>query len=147
MFKHLLVAIDGSQHALNAAERAVELARRFDATLTLIHVARRFHIPESVKAYLRDEHLHGEPLYDIDAATRKVIDDVRREAEDAGLQSIQTVFKEGRPARTIADYAASHQVDAIVLGSRGLADPEAFLLGSVSHKVANLATCTVIIVR
>lgn len=147
MFKHLLVAIDGSHHSLKAAEKAIAMALQFGSRLTLIHVARRFHLPDSLKAYLRDEHIEGEPLYDIDAATRKVIDDVRREALDAGLHAIDVVFKEGRPARSIADYAGAHHVDAIVVGSRGLAEPETFLLGSVSHKVANLAGCTVIIVR
>ena len=147
MFANLLVPIDGSHMSLKAAEAALSIAREQGSRVTLIHVARRFSVPDAVRAYLRDEHLEGEPLYDIDAATRKVIEDIHREAREAGLKKIETVFREGRPARTIVEYADHHRVGAIVMGARGLGDPEGDLLGSVSHKIANLAHCTVIVVR
>jgi nucleotide-binding universal stress UspA family protein len=147
MLTNLLVPIDGSHMSLKAAEVALEIARQHDSRVTLIHVARRFNVPDAVRAYLRDEHLEGEPLYDIDAATRRVIEDIHREAGDAGLEKIETVFREGRPARSIVDYADHHRIGAIVMGARGLGDPEGDLLGSVSHKVASLAHCTVIMVR
>ena len=44
-------------------------------------------------------------------------------------------------------YAKSARIDTIVMGSRGLSELESALLGSVSHKVASLADCTVMIVK
>jgi nucleotide-binding universal stress UspA family protein len=37
--------------------------------------------------------------------------------------------------------------DLIIMGSRGLSDFEALLLGSVAHKVVHYAHCPVLIVR
>ena len=147
MFKRLLVPIDGSRLALKAAELAIGLAKQFDAELTLLHVTRKFVMPDALKEYLKTEHLTGEPVYDIDDATRKVIENVRDQSMKEGIKRVTTEFKEGKPSRTIVEYARHHGIDAVVMGSRGLTDIEGALLGSVSHKVASLAPCTVIIVK
>ena len=60
---------------------------------------------------------------------------------------MRTIFREGKPARSIVEYARGASIDAIVMGSRGLSEFESALLGSVSHKVASLAGCTVMIVK
>lgn len=147
MFKHILVPIDGSGHALKAAEMAIELARLYGARLTLLHVTRKLEIPERLREYLKDEHLTGEPIYALDGATEKVIGEVKQDAERKGVHGVRTVFKEGKPARSIVEFADREHVDAIVMGSRGLTDIEGALLGSVSHKVSSLASCTVIVVK
>ena len=47
----------------------------------------------------------------------------------------------GDPAGVLVDYAKAHAIDLIVMGRRGLGDLGGLLLGSVSHKVAQLASC------
>jgi nucleotide-binding universal stress UspA family protein len=54
---------------------------------------------------------------------------------------------DGKPAEQILELAGSEGVDMIVMGSRGLSDAKAFFLGSVSHQVANHATCTCVTVK
>jgi nucleotide-binding universal stress UspA family protein len=147
MFKRILVPIDGSTHAMKAAEMAIELARTFKADLTLLHVARKFDLPDQLKDYIKAEHLTAHDMLAIDEATKRVIADIRVSAESRGIKKIKTIFREGKPARSIVDYARKAQVDAIVMGSRGLSEFESALLGSVSHKVATLADCTVMIVK
>ena len=147
MFERLLVPIDGSRLALKASELAIGFAKQFDAELTLLHVARKFVVPDALKEFMTTEHLQGEPIYDIDDATKRVIEKVRDRSVKEGIRRVTTEFKEGRPSRSIVEYAKYHKMDAIVMGSRGLTDIEGALLGSVSHKVASLAPCTVIIVK
>lgn len=53
----------------------------------------------------------------------------------------------GPIAKKIIDKAEYLGADTIVVGSRGLSDLGGSLLGSVSHKVAHLASCTCIVVR
>ena len=147
MFKRILAPIDGSEHSTRAAEAAIELARTFKAELILLHVARQYDLPDQLKDYIKAEHLTAHDMLAIDEATKRVIADVKVDAEKMGLKKIKTVFREGKPARSIVDYAKKAQVDAIVMGSRGLSELESVLLGSVSHKVATLAECTVMIVK
>jgi nucleotide-binding universal stress UspA family protein len=147
MFAHILVGIDGSALALKAAEMAIDLALKFQSRLTLLHVTRQIAMPDHLRSYMTDEELTGEPVYAIDTATRRVVATIEEKARQHGLKSVKSVTRDGRPARTIVGYAARHEVDVIVLGSRGLTELEGMLLGSVSHKVASLAECTVILAR
>jgi nucleotide-binding universal stress UspA family protein len=147
MFKRILVPIDGSEHSTKAAEKAIELARTFKSELTLLHVARKYDLPDQLKDYIKAEHLTAHDMLAIDEATKRVIADVKADAEAQGIKKIKTVFREGKPARSIVDYASKAQSDAIIMGSRGLSELESALLGSVSHKVATLASCTVMIVK
>src|SRR5206468_3845195 len=123
------------------------LARTYDADLTLFHATRKLDLPDQLKDYIKAEHLTRQDLLAIDEATKRVIEDIRITAEARGIKRIKTIFREGRPARTIVAYAKTARIDAIIMGSRGLSELESALLGSVSHKVASLADCTVMIVK
>jgi nucleotide-binding universal stress UspA family protein len=147
MFKRILVAIDGSAHSMKAAETAIELARTYDTDLTFLHVTTKLNLPDQLRDYLRGEQLAGQDLLAIDDATRRVVADISARAETEGVRKVKTIFREGKPARSIVAYAKSARIDTIVMGSRGLSELESALLGSVSHKVASLADCTVMIVK
>jgi len=147
MFKRILVAIDGSAHSMKAAETAIELARTYDTDLTFLHVTTKLNLPDQLRDYLKGEQLAGQDLLAIDDATRRIVADISARAEAGGVRNVKTIFREGKPARTIVAYAKSARIDTIVMGSRGLSELESALLGSVSHKVASLADCTVMIVK
>ena len=147
MFKRILVAIDGSAHSMKAAETGIQLARTYDTDLTFLHVTTKLNLPDQLRDYLKGEQLAGQDLLAIDDATRRVVADISAKAEAEGVRKVKTIFREGKPARTIVAYAKSARIDTIVMGSRGLSELESALLGSVSHKVASLADCTVMIVK
>ena len=147
MFKRILVPLDGSTHSVRAAEVAIELCRSYGAELTLLHVTPKLDLPEQIKDYMKAEHLTRQDLLAIDEAVKRVIADVRSNAEARGIKKVKIIFREGKPARSIVAYVESARIDAVVMGSRGLSEFESMLLGSVSHKVATLAGCTVMIVK
>jgi nucleotide-binding universal stress UspA family protein len=68
-------------------------------------------------------------------------------AAKAGVKKVTPLVAEGDPADVILNLAASHKVDMIVLGSRGLSDFKGLLVGSVSHKVGAQADCSCITVK
>ena len=147
MFKKILCAVDGSDHAVKAADLAAKMAAASKAKLTYITVTKELKMTEEVKRYIEVEHLSGTPQYVLDEYTEKVIQKAKDEARAEGVTDVSAEIKVGNPARVIVDFAKRGAYDVLVIGNRGLGDVEGFLLGSVSHKVANLAPCTVITVK
>ncbi|MEC4890206.1 MAG: universal stress protein [Nitrospira sp.] len=51
----------------------------------------------------------------------------------------------GSPADRIVDYAATHQIDLVLVGARGLGPIKERLMGSVSHRVLTFSPCATLI--
>jgi nucleotide-binding universal stress UspA family protein len=68
-------------------------------------------------------------------------------ARKKGVQHVEATVMEGDRAERIIAYAKDHDVDMIVVGSRGLGSFKGLLLGSVSNKVSHRADRTCVIVR
>jgi nucleotide-binding universal stress UspA family protein len=140
MFERILLAVDGSEHALHAAKTAGDLARAVHAKELRIVVAY-----EPVPVYL------GEPnLQNTINARLNESQTTLQEAESAvGNVSAKTPTDmiEGHIADAIIEAAKTHESDLIVMGSRGLGRLAGALLGSNSQKVVSEAPCPVLIVR
>jgi nucleotide-binding universal stress UspA family protein len=140
MFTKILLAVDGSDHALHAAKMAGDLARNMKSESLRIVVAFS-HIP----SYL------GEPnMQDAIDSRLKESDQILQTALDAAGKipgEIQTEVIEGAPAETIINVAVTRNSNVIVMGSRGMGALEGLLLGSTSQKVVSDAPCPVLIVR
>jgi len=147
MYKKVLVGLDGSTHAVEAAQTAVEVASKFGAELHLLTVTRPYKVSPRLRQFLEAENLLGEPKYVMDEMTNSIITEAKDIASKAGLQGVKTVVREGKPARTLLEYSKDNAIDLIVVGSRGVGELDAALLGSVSQKVSLLSACTVMIVR
>lgn len=149
MFKSVVVAVDGSKHAMKAAAAAMDIAKEQGCPLHVLTVRRDFSaaVDDELKRYMEVEHLTTVPDDMIDDESRKLMGFVREQAGKKGLDKIETAIRTGQPARRIAEFAKEVGADLIVLGSRGLGDVGGFLLGSVSHKITSLAECSCLIVR
>lgn len=147
MYKRILVGLDGSAQSLKATEKAVDLANRYGAELHLLTVTRPYKVSPRLRQYLEAENLLGEPKYVMDDMTNAIVSEAKDIATRAGVKSITTRVREGKPSRSIVEYANNIKADLIVLGSRGIGEVESALLGSVSQKVVLLANCTVMVVR
>jgi len=144
MFSKILVAVDGSPFAKRALKYAVEIAKRYGAKLILLHVVlRRFYAVTPSEAGVLATTVF---VKEMEAEGQGII----KEAED--LVKIEGVNYEckmvqGVPADEIVKCAQAESVDLIVIGSRGLTEVRAFLLGSVSDKVSHHAKCPTLIVK
>jgi nucleotide-binding universal stress UspA family protein len=147
MYKKILVGLDGSSHGIEATKTAVALAKSFDSELHLLTVTRPFKVSPKLRQFLEAENLLGEPKYVMDDMTNSIVSDARDIASNAGLQNVKAVVREGKPTRTLLDYAKDNGIDLVVVGSRGVGEVDAALLGSVSQKISMLSNCTVMIVR
>jgi nucleotide-binding universal stress UspA family protein len=84
---------------------------------------------------------------DLKRAGSKVLEYAREYAQNHGVKEVTTEVTGGSPAHRIVESAKDIHADMIVMGTRGLSDLAGLLVGSVSHKVTNMATCTCITVR
>lgn len=146
MFKSLLVAVDGSEHAKKALRVACELVKNGDAKLHILHIPERLAHETTLVWGIGAVPLEASPE-DIEKAGKQVIEKAKANAQELGATQIETHLGQGEPARTILSEAEKLGVDAIVLGSRGLGDLAGLIMGSTSHKVTHGAKCTVITVR
>jgi len=140
MFERILLAVDGSEHALHATRKAAELARLMKPVEFRIVVAY-----DPIPLYL------GEPNMQIAITNRKgeaeeVLNMAVKEVGSLPCE-IHTELLEGDPASAILEVATVRKSDVIVMGSRGLGRLAGLLLGSTSQKVVSHAPCPVLIVR
>lgn len=147
MLSKILVAIDGSEHAQRALDFACGLAERFDSELLLVSVAPPTELPEALKQYANAEHLDATTGSIYLAIAENMLESARTHLDAKALPKISTQVRFGDPAHEIVEAAGANGVDAIVLGSRGLGKLKGLLVGSVSHKVNSVASCTCIIVH
>jgi nucleotide-binding universal stress UspA family protein len=126
----VLVATDGSQVSLRAAEYAARLAHGLRAKLFALYVV--------------DEHLafHGGVHYAefvemLSQEGREATGKVRALAEEAGVDFEELIVL-GKPEQTILSVAKEVGADPIVLGSEGKSKMEHALVGSVSEESGHL---------
>jgi nucleotide-binding universal stress UspA family protein len=148
--KTILHPTDGSESARKALEFACELAAERKAQLLILHVQRRRgseRIPPGLEQFSEIEHVRATEARLLRTVAEYIVDEAKTAARDRGIDCIEAHISEGDPALQIVGMARNRNVDAIVMGSRGLGDLESLLLGSVSHKVAHSAPCSCVIVR
>ncbi|MEK4875640.1 universal stress protein [Bacillus sp. FSL W8-0102] len=140
-YKHILVAVDGSQEAEWAFKKSIEIAKRNEATIYLVHVIDT-RVFAGVEAY----------DYTITAQAEKygqeLLEDYKKKAEKAGVKNIVTFLEHGSPKAVIPrDVAKKVEADLIICGATGMNAVERFLIGSVSEHIARSSRCDVLIVR
>jgi len=146
MFTKILLASDGSDYALRAAEAAAALAKALGSSVTVLHVftppVMLTSVPGSPGADMEPGALNAYIEQVQDAVAKRT----GRVLDEAGI-AYQTILEAGHPAEVIVRVAEDDGYDLIVMGSRGLSAIQSFLLGSVSDKVSHHANCPVLIVK
>ena len=140
MFERILLAVDGSENALRAAQVAAELARSMKSERLRIVVCF-----EGMPSYLGEPNLQK-------AIDQRVLaaNEILHQAVDAVGDvpaEVHAELIEGDPAEAIIEVAKVRNSDVIVMGSRGLGRLAGLVLGSTSQKVVSHASCPVLIVR
>ncbi len=144
MFSNILVGIDGSPFADRALKYAVNLAKTYRAKLIVIHVVvRRFYAVAPSEAGVLATTIY---VKEVEAEGKEIISKAESFVKAEGI-AYECKLLQGVPAEEILKAAQSERVDLIVLGSRGLTEVRAFLLGSVSDKVSHHAKCATLIVK
>jgi nucleotide-binding universal stress UspA family protein len=135
--KKIFLPVDGSEHSRRAVAKTVELARLTQGEVRVFHYQER----EPSRAGTAAFEATGEAAALVDAAVAEL------QAAQITASGETRAGLAGEAAKAIVDEAGRFDADLIVVGSRGLSDFAALLLGSVAHKVIHYAHCPVLVVR
>jgi nucleotide-binding universal stress UspA family protein len=140
--KKILVPFDGSAHANEAAAFAADLARKYDAALTLLYVdhAVSYAMPEAYP------FSRSKLLADIQVSYERDVE-ARHTALAAGAPRVDSITQRGIPAAEILRCANDDDYDLIVMGTHGRAGITRVFLGSVAEDVLRSAPCPVLTIR
>ena len=136
MYDRIVIAVDGSDEAVHAARRGLELANAYDATVDVIHVVERNALRLTRTG---DERTR---LRDRGAA---ILDETDGVASEVGL-SVSTKLVEGRPAVRISKFAAESDADLVVVGKQGLTGVTRRLVGGVTEGILHRSPSPVLVV-
>jgi nucleotide-binding universal stress UspA family protein len=152
MVKKILVATDGSEPAERALNYALDLAESTSAEVVIVSVVPPVLVPIIHEDPRVTPLITSRDLERIDSRMRTIYENSLSEAlakarsRKPGLK-VSTMLAEGRPADTIAGIAEREGFDLIVMGSRGLHGISEFLLGSTTHRVADISKIPLLIVK
>lgn len=139
--RKILAAVDGSVASLNAARKALELARLSNASVTLLNV-------------VSPTLVYGEAALGVssgldeaqDAASAQLLREVTA-ALDPVLPVPTTLKLQGIPADMISETATRGEYDMVVVGNTGRGSVSRLLMGSVADRLVRICQVPVLIVR
>jgi nucleotide-binding universal stress UspA family protein len=148
MAVRILIGTDGSDDALAAARRALDILVP-DATVHLVCVAEP---PAAESAGMESGFAGGIATpQEVDAAWASAIAEataaLERTASAIGTTTVETAVERGAPGPVLCERARALGVDVVVVGSRGRGAIRRVLLGSVSTYVVHNAPCPVLVIR
>ncbi len=145
MFKHILIASDGSELANRAEAQGLELAKLLKAKVLAVTVT------EPWAATVTGEAALGFPLqaYEKAAAENaaRILAPMAENAKRMGLPCTTTHVADQFPAEGIIAAAKEHGCDLIVMASHGRRGLARLFLGSEATKVLTLSTVPVLVCR
>jgi len=145
-FSTILVGIDGSESSIDAAEYAIEMAKKDGAQVIALTVNR---IPLSSYglATPQDEVKQSKENEDMQEF-KEWLDKISQNAKQNSVQLKKEIINSQMSVEAaIVEYAESEGVDLIVIGTRGNSGIKNMLLGSIASGVVKYATCPVMVVK
>lgn len=132
----ILVAYDGSEYSKKALREAIDIAKKFSGSVTVLHV---FWEP------LASRRIEGMEVRDQPAM--RLMEDAEKMLKASSVKYEMRSENSSQIPDVILKVAKEGGFDSIALGSRGMGGARAWLLGSVSSRIAAEAEKTVIIAK
>ncbi len=145
MYKHILVATDGSELSEHAIEHAVGLAHTLGARLTALTVIKPWHTVapgEIMVAFPESEYRKGAEI-----AAQRYVDYAKETADEKGVPCETKWLEHEHPWKAIISTAEADGCDLIVMASHGRKGLAALILGSETNKVLTQSKLPVLVCR
>ena len=151
IFSKILVAIDGSQPSIDAANYAIEIAKKNNNSQLISLTVLDISTPRRLSSSFITAPTYGlKELEEQRKQAEKWLESISKKVEEIEKNiHYKAEIIEGSISveGTIVDYAENENIDLIVIGTRGRSGFKRMLLGSVASKVVTYATCPVLVVK
>jgi len=140
-FSKVLVAVDGSEYSMNAAEYAISITRQYGSQLIALHVITS-DVSTVASAFLPQ-------MDEIKKNAQEYFDKIRRKGDEANwdIQLRTELIASPSEVGGIIDFTEKENIDLIVVGTKGRSGLKKLLLDSVASGIVNYAHCPVMIVK
>lgn len=145
MYNTILVPVDGSDHSLVALDLASQLLSGDGQTIHLLTVPELPPTEGEMRLWTQGG-AGGQVREGVEADARQLLQEAEASVNKPGIQFRHHLLWTP-PAMAIVTAADDLNVDAIVIGSRGLGNLKGLIIGSVSNKVLHSARCRVVLVH
>ncbi|MGK9043472.1 universal stress protein [Mammaliicoccus vitulinus] len=140
-YKNILIAVDGSTESEWAFNKAVAVAKRNDAKLTIVNVV-------DSRSYASVEAYDTQIVNKATSFAESLLSGYKEFAETNGVNNVATKLEFGSPKTVIPKkLAIEFDVDLIMCGTSGLNAVERFIVGSVSESIVRNSPCDVLVIR
>ncbi|MGZ8946002.1 MAG: universal stress protein [Methylococcaceae bacterium] len=140
-YQHILLALDYSEQSSMVAQRAKDLAEKYQAKLSVIHVLDNIAMPDTgYGAVIPLTEDSGNELLEAEKTRLMQI------GNQLNIDQANRWMVWGTPKQEIVELAKREQVDLIVIGSHGR-HGLSLLLGSTANSVLHYARCDVMAIR
>ncbi|MCE9652050.1 MAG: universal stress protein [Nitrosarchaeum sp.] len=138
LYMNILVPLDGSKYSEKALLHACDIAKNYKSRLILLYV-----VEKSLTINLLDKKEYLEILRKFG---NKVLIRGKDIATQQGIDS-KIIIKEGNIVNEIIKLAKNEKCNLVIVGNKGLGSTTRFFLGSVSNKLANNSSCSILIIK
>ena len=142
MITHIMIPYDKSESATRAFEYAIDLAEKYSSMVSIISCVS---IQAPTDLYFGTAYIETTRLLKEDAMKSTV--DLETQLKKSKIPYKIEVLEVRSITDSLVSYAESHNVDLIVMGSRGFGGFKKLLLGSVASGVSQHSKCPVLIVK
>lgn len=139
----LCCAVDFHDPSTSAFEMAVELGKRFRASLVLLHVDQLpgYTLPDG-PTFATAEALSAHRI-----SQSQMMEQLAETANAHGIAEVETVTLLGDPAAEIVRFTQARAIDLVIIGTHGYTGLRHAIMGSVAEKVVRKAHAPVLVVH
>ena len=148
-FSKIVVGIDGSEESMKAAEYAISIAKLYNAELNAITV-----LTSDIGYIYSSPGVESPPLTVKEIIllagdeAKKWFDEIKEKANKKGIQlKTESIVAKKSLLNTILEYVEEHNINLVVVGTRGRSGIKKMLLGSIASGLITYSPCPVLVIK
>ena len=141
--KNILVVSRMSRHCRRAVHFGVSLAKKYGASLSVVHVV---HDPFGIEGWNLPLPNLEKDYQNLLKKTRMELDEIVAKENQSGMR-IEVLLREGEPVSEVLAVVKEKKIDLLVMLSHEEGHLEHFLFGKSNHDLVRLMPCSILLVK